>query len=380
MKFLNHIDLDQNQVLNVVLHKSATAPTSPVDGQVYFNTTSSLYFYYKASDTTWVQFGAGTLTADNLTLEINAGVVRIKDLGVTTGKIADAAVTTIKITDKNITFAKIQDVPTMTVIGRVAAGSGVTSAITIIDAADFTGATSTNLATAGSIKAYVDSRISSLGTLVGAFNTTTSTTFPGGSGVFKGNYWYVTVAGTVQGVTLNIGDVLIANKDTPSTTVAADWIFLESNRDQATTTVLGVVMLATNAESQTGSDPNKVLTPATLSARTATTARTGILALATSAEGIAGIEATKAITSAVLKSVLDTTVLGLSYSTNVGDGTALTFTLTHNFGTKDVAVEIYDSSTGATVYVDVTRPTVNTCVLSFAKAPALNAYRLKVNK
>ncbi len=258
----------------------------------------------------------------------NVTTGKIADSNVTTGKLTDNAVTTIKVADKNITFAKIQDIPTMTVIGRVVAATGVSSAITVLTDLTAVIANHDSLVSAKAAKDYVDSVVGGLGNLEGAFNATTSINFPVGSGgTKKGDYWYVTVAGTVQGVVLNIGDVLIANKADASTTLSTDWIFLEVNRDQATTTALGVIMIATDAEAlamsiatkaltpaslaavkasdaetQAGSVTNKFITPAGLNSRTATATRTGIAALATNAEVQAGSDAAKIVTSAGLQS------------------------------------------------------------------------------
>ena len=47
-KYLNHIDLSNNQLQNAVVHPLGTAPANPVDGQVYYNTTDgnkSIYVY-----------------------------------------------------------------------------------------------------------------------------------------------------------------------------------------------------------------------------------------------------------------------------------------------------------------------------------------------
>lgn len=44
---------------------------------------------------------------DNITLDVAAGKIQIKDLGVASGKIADSAVITTKIRDGNVTFAKL---------------------------------------------------------------------------------------------------------------------------------------------------------------------------------------------------------------------------------------------------------------------------------
>lgn len=64
----------------------------------------------------------------------------------------------------------------------------------------------------------------------------------------------------------------------------------------ATTETLGVVELATSAETITGTDDTRAITPAALSARTATTGRTGLIRLATNSEVAAGKDNTKAIT------------------------------------------------------------------------------------
>lgn len=371
-KVLVNLDLSKNQVLNIALHNLASAPSSPVQGQIYYNTTDKVIYYWDGTqwisasgDITAVTAGSGLtgggtsgavtldVNVDNSTLEVNADIVRIKDLGVTTGKIADSAVTTakiadsnvttIKIADNNVTFAKIQDIATMTVIGRVTAGSGDPEQITLINDNSMATASATNIATAGSIKAYVDSRVSSLGNLEGGFAAGSATNFPSGSGGTKaGDYWYVTSAGTVQGVILNVGDVLIANKDSASTTLAADWIFLESNRDQATETVKGVAEIATQAEVTTGTDDERIVTPLKL------------------------------------KTYLDNRVGG--FAANIGNASATSFAVTHSLGTIDVLVDVKDNATLETVITDITITDANTVTVAFASAPALNAYRVIVKK
>lgn len=67
-------------------------------------------------------------------------------------------------------------------------------------------------------------------------------------------------------------------------------------RRAATDVLNGVVELATNAETQTGTDATRVVTPAGLSSRTATETRTGILELATQAEVDAGTDAFRSLT------------------------------------------------------------------------------------
>lgn len=52
-----------------------------------------------------------------------------------------------------------------------------------------------------------------------------------------------------------------------------------------------------------------------------------------------------------------------------------TATITHNLGTTDVLVQVYEVSTGVTVYADVTRTTANAITIGFSVAPSANQYQ-----
>jgi hypothetical protein len=65
---------------------------------------------------------------------------------------------------------------------------------------------------------------------------------------------------------------------------------------------------------------------------------------------------------------------------NVGDGTNTAYTITHNLNSRDVIVQVYDNATYENVFVDTARPTVNTVTLTFATAPALNSYRVIIQR
>jgi len=66
-------------------------------------------------------------------------------------------------------------------------------------------------------------------------------------------------------------------------------------------------------------------------------------------------------------------------STNIGDGSATTFTVTHNLNSRDVIVCVFpNSGQYDDVEVDVQRTSVNAVTLVFATAPATNAYRVVV--
>ena len=52
-KYYHDIDLDNNQLISAVIENRASAPSSPVDGQVYFNTTDKKVYYYNSATTSW---------------------------------------------------------------------------------------------------------------------------------------------------------------------------------------------------------------------------------------------------------------------------------------------------------------------------------------
>jgi hypothetical protein len=77
---------------------------------------------------------------------------------------------------------------------------------------------------------------------------------------------------------------------------------------------------------------------------------------------------------------LDTTIAVRKYAANVGDGTATSYTVSHNLGTKDVIVSVYDNSTPfAEVICDVQHTSTSAITLLFSVAPTSNQYRVVVH-
>ena len=321
-KFLVNLDLAKNQILNAAIQNLSSAPSSPVAGQVYYNTGDNRIYFWDG--TAWIDMsgdirdvigGAGLTAAtsngiitldvnvDNSTVEIATDTIRVKDAGITTAKLANVS------TDLT------------------------------------TNSASTAVPTAAAVKAYVDANVAGLGNLEGAWDAS-SGAFPVGSaptaGTKSGDYWYVSVAGTTGGVAFNVGDVIIAKVNSASTSSAADWIQLEVNRDQATETTLGLAEIATQTEVNTGTDDLRIVTPLKL------------------------------------KTYLDAAVGG--YAANVGNASATSFTLTHNLGTRDVIVAIYDNATYEEVMADVVVTSTTVVTVAFAIAPSSNAYRVVIKK
>lgn len=395
-KFLTNLDLAKNQILNVALQNLASAPASPVAGQIYFNTTDVRIYFWDG--TAWVDvsgdlrsvIGGSGLTAtytadgdevtldvnvDNATIEINADTLRVKDLGITTAKLADSAVTTIKINANAVTLGKIQQIAALRVLGNLSGSTADVAEVTVIT--DLANASSTTLATSSAVKTYVDANIGALGNLEGGWSAA-SGAFPVGSspvaGTKAGDYWYVTTAGTTGGVAFNVGDVIIAKVNNASTTLASDWVQLEVNRDQATETVLGLVEIATQTETNDGVSDTTAVTPAKLAGRTATESRTGIAEIATQAETNTGTDDARIVTPLKLKTNLAT----YKYAANVSVTTAGNYTVTHNLGTTDVVVRVADSN-AETVLCDVTATSANVVTLGFSGTPIAGTYRVIVS-
>ena len=96
---------------------------------------------------------------------------------------------------------------------------------------------------------------------------------------------------------------------------------------------------------------------------------------------------TGASTAADARTNLGATTAGFTTSTpvlarvaaqTVGNATDSSFTLTHNFGTRDVTVQVYDTATYETVIADTVRASTNTVTVSFSTAPGTNAYRIVI--
>jgi hypothetical protein len=414
-KFFTDIQMGVGtSIINLVADPRASAPSSPAEGRVYFNTTDNILYVYNGA--TWDAIGTGTgditevntpsgsalsggatsgpvtlqVVVDNSTIEISTNSIRIKDSGVTFAKLAAAAYTD-----------------------------------------SITGSSSTKLTTENAVVTYVGSAIAAIGTFIGGFDASTSTDFPvAPGGTNKGDYWRVANSGanpsTVHGEILKTGDVVIAATDAPNITTTTDWIFLQMNIDQATETVPGIAELATQAETNAGTDDTKIVTPlkldTLLDARIVAASETaaGIAELATQAETNAGTDDTRIVTPLKLDTLLDARIVAATetaagiaeiatqvetdagtddtrivtplklatffdavvggYAANVGNGTNLSFVVTHSLNTLDVVIQLFENSTGDTVYTDVARTTVNTVTVTFATAPTTNQFRIVIKK
>lgn len=77
---------------------------------------------------------------------------------------------------------------------------------------------------------------------------------------------------------------------------------------------------------------------------------------------------------------VDTSVVVTKYAASIGDGSSTSYTVTHNLGTKDVIVSVYDNSSPyAEVVCDINHTSTSAITVLFSAAPTSNQYRVVVH-
>ncbi len=227
-------------------------------------------------------------------------------------------------------------------------------------------------------KDYVDNAV--IGGLVyqGGYNAATNTpdltTSP--NSILKGWTYTVTVDGTFFGEQLRVGDVLIAEVDDPS--ALDDWTTVQNNIDLASLTQVGIG----NVKPDPATNLGGIAVSYTGNAGTAFVglgiAALGVDPLAeTPADYFIPIynsaddENKKVASSDLLNAINSAT----SYATTITD----TATISHGLASSDVMVQLYDITTGETVYADVDRISTTQVTITFAATPT-NSVRVLVQK
>ena len=104
----------------------------------------------------------------------------------------------------------------------------------------------------------------------------------------------------------------------------------------------------------------------------ATTSATGVVELATAAEALAGSNSTKAL--------VPSSFAAREHTETIGDGAATSIDVTHNLGTRNVMVQMFDSSTYENVYAEVARTSTSAINIRFNTAPATNDVTVLITK
>lgn len=330
LSYLTDINLNKNELQNAVIQKLATDPSSgQTAGWLIYNTSDNQLKVYDGS--AWTNVG-GDITGVNIT----AGTGLTGTVSTTSGQHTQ----TINLADTAVTAASYGSstaIPVITIDaqGRITAAStaAISSTLTISDDA---GTPNTDGVTVGTDTLVFAGTTNEIDTLVSnnqvkiglVANPTVS-----GNLIVSGN---LTVSGTTTTVnteTINLADNIIT---------------LNSNETGTPSENAGI-------EVERGTATNVAL-------------RWN--------EGSDIWELTKDGTNyKTIQNVEEST-----YATSIGDGSATSYAVTHNLGSQDVIVQLYDASSLDTVYADVVRTSTSVVTIDFAVAPTANDIRVLISK
>lgn len=318
-KFLVSIDLNKNELLNARIQNLGAAPSSPVSGQIYYNSQDNIMYFWNGTE--WISTsGSLEVITDAIGQYVEGGVGLTKSYNDSTN------VTTIDLDNTEVTagnYGSDTKVPTFTVDaqGRLT-NAGEVDLIIPLDEQ-----------TTGDYVA----------TIVGTANEVTVSPNSGhNAAVTIGLPDNVEITGNLQvGGNLNvIGTVNSVN--TTQINIEDNKVKLNSGFTGTPTTDAGIVV-----ERGTELD-TEILWNETSDKWTLTNNGTNYHAITRKHAETLGSSATS-------------------------------YTVTHNLGTTDVTVQIFEAAIPfAQVEADVQRSNANAVVINFASAPAAGEYRVVV--
>ena len=414
-KFLNNVNLNKNELQNAKIQALASAPSSPVEGQIYFNSTVGDKRIYVWNGSAWKTVSGTFVNAD---IDAAAAIAYSKlnlSNSIVAGDITTGAVTSDKILDGTITNV---DINAAAAIAFEKLASPVSSFA--FNSQKITGLADPTSAQDAATKAYVDAARSGLDVKASVRVATTEN---------------ITLSGTqtIDGISVIAGDrILVKDQSTSSANgiydVAAGAWSRSSDADISAEVTTGLFTFV--SEGTANADSGWVLTTndtITLGSTSLTfvqfsgagqvTAGAGLTKTGNTIDvigtsnritvnandvdisanyvGQSSITTLGTITTGVWNgtdvAVADggtgastaagaKTNLGFMtrYATTFGDGSAVDYTITHSLGTQDVHVSVYEVSSTIMVIPDMEVTGSNTVTLRFAVAPTTNQYRVVV--
>lgn len=362
--FLVPIDLKQNELRNAIVQNLATAPASPLAGQIYYDTVADAVLWWNA--TTWVNpLARANHTGTQLAVTISnlAATVQAYTLDQFAAAAANvnlnghlinnlgSPVAATDATNKAYVDANIQGVTT-----KPSAKYATTAALpanTYANGSSGVGATLTG--NANGALANQDGQTPAAADIVLVKNEATAAN----NGLYTvtqvgtGSLPYILTRHLDMDDSTEFQGALIAVE---TGTVGAGTLWLCSNTASITVGTTSVTFVQLNAATSYLSGNGISIAGNTISA----SAGNGIVVDGT------GIR-------------VDTTVTARKYSTTVGDGSTTSFTITHSLGTQDVLIQVRQAASPyQVVYTDCEATTTTTATVAFSTAPASNQYRVTV--
>lgn len=342
-KFLVDIDLAQNQLLNGVFQVLASAPGAPVEGQIYYNSTSKKFWGWNG--TAWADLSNTGSGNTNLTFSRDGTTVTVES---STGSDATLPAATT-------TLAGVMTGADKTKLDGIAAGANKIDNATQVPFNNTNiGFTATDVQDAiDEVVQFVNGAVSGGVKVIGSYNPSTNTPdlTVSPTGIKKGYQYLVVADGNFFAEEVENGDTLTALQDNP--TQLSHWIRNNKNIPNllnASTTAKGLVEEATEAEAKNPS---------------AETGGTGAKLFVTPKQLHAAVN--------------DKTDLVRTYNVTVGNGSATDFTVTHNLNKIAVVVQVFTFSDGKQVEVLTEIINANSFKVYFNTAPTNNQYRVVVH-
>jgi hypothetical protein len=369
-KYLTHIDLNKNELQNAVIQPLASAPSSPAEGQIYYNTADDTI--YVRANGAWLDLGVQGGGSGTVVTVVAGNNIDVDSTDPENPIVSVETLTVADISDLTASPAELNLLDGVTATtAELNYTDGVTSAIqTQLDAKlptsylDTDGTLAANsdakIASQKAVKTYVDTAVTGLLEFKGSTDASANPNYPAAS---KGDAYIVTVAGKVggsSGKVVDVGDVYFATADNAGGTeasVGTSWAILEHN-------LAGALLSANNL-----SDVANAATAFGNIKQAASTTATGVSELATAAEAEARTDTVRAVTPVSLANFPVKKIF------TIGDNSSTSIALTHSLGTKEVITQVRQASDDAVVECDIVNTSTSVTTLTFAVAPATNAIK-----